>query len=107
MRKLACAALALMSLALPSSAWSEVTKVNFSLDTTRDLIALCDVEADDPNAMAAIHMCHGYVMGLTHFHIIMGRALDGTAASEHAIEQGKRARPMAEAAWAQVEALAE
>ena len=38
---------------------------------------------------------------------IMGRALDGTAASEHAIEQGKRARPMAEAAWAQVEALAE
>jgi aminoglycoside phosphotransferase (APT) family kinase protein len=37
---------------------------------------------------------------------IMGRALDGTAASEHAFEQGKRARPMAEAAWAQVEALA-
>jgi hypothetical protein len=22
-------------------------------------------------------MCHGYVMGLTHFHIIMGRALEG------------------------------
>ncbi len=37
---------------------------------------------------------------------IMGRALDGTAASEHAFEQGKRARPIAEAAWAQVEALA-
>jgi len=37
---------------------------------------------------------------------IMGRALDGTAASEHAIEQGRRARPMAEAAWAQVEAMA-
>ncbi|MDP6707339.1 MAG: phosphotransferase [Alphaproteobacteria bacterium] len=37
---------------------------------------------------------------------IMGRALDGTAASEHAFEQGRRARPIAEAAWAQVEALA-
>lgn len=37
---------------------------------------------------------------------IMGRALDGTAASEHALQQGKRARPMAEAAWAQVQALA-
>jgi aminoglycoside phosphotransferase (APT) family kinase protein len=37
---------------------------------------------------------------------IMGRALDGTAASEHAMEQGKRARPMAEAAWKQVEAMA-
>lgn len=36
---------------------------------------------------------------------IMGRALDGTAASQHAIEQGKRARPMAEAAWRQVEKL--
>ena len=36
---------------------------------------------------------------------IMGRALDGTAASEHAIEQGRRARPMAEAAWKQVEAM--
>jgi aminoglycoside phosphotransferase (APT) family kinase protein len=37
---------------------------------------------------------------------IMGRVVDGTAASEHAIEQGKRARPMAEAAWRQVEAIA-
>ena len=37
---------------------------------------------------------------------IMGRALDGTAASEHALAQGKRARPMAEAAWRQVEAIA-
>jgi aminoglycoside phosphotransferase (APT) family kinase protein len=36
---------------------------------------------------------------------IMGRALDGTAASEHAIEQGRRARPMAEAAWRQIEDL--
>ncbi len=37
---------------------------------------------------------------------IMGRALDGTAASEHAWEEGKRARPMAEAAWRQVEKIA-
>jgi aminoglycoside phosphotransferase (APT) family kinase protein len=37
---------------------------------------------------------------------IMGRVVDGTAASEHAIEQGRRARPMAEAAWRQVEAIA-
>ena len=37
---------------------------------------------------------------------IMGRALDGTAASEHAVEQGRRAKPMAEAAWRQIAALA-
>ena len=36
---------------------------------------------------------------------IMGRVVDGTAASEHAIESGKRARPMAEAGWRQVEKI--
>jgi aminoglycoside phosphotransferase (APT) family kinase protein len=36
---------------------------------------------------------------------IMGRVVDGTAASQHAMEQGKRARPMAQAGWRQVEKL--
>lgn len=37
---------------------------------------------------------------------IMGRVKDGTAASQHAIESGKRARPIAEQAWAVVERMA-
>jgi aminoglycoside phosphotransferase (APT) family kinase protein len=36
---------------------------------------------------------------------IMGRVVDGTAASAHAMDQGKRARPMAEAGWRQVEKM--
>jgi len=36
---------------------------------------------------------------------IMGRVVDGTAASQRAIESGKRARPMAEAGWRQVEKI--
>jgi aminoglycoside phosphotransferase (APT) family kinase protein len=36
---------------------------------------------------------------------IMGRVVEGTAASQHAIESGKRARPMAEAGWRQVEKI--
>jgi aminoglycoside phosphotransferase (APT) family kinase protein len=36
---------------------------------------------------------------------IMGRVVDGTAASQHAIESGKRARPMAQAGWRQVEKI--
>jgi aminoglycoside phosphotransferase (APT) family kinase protein len=36
---------------------------------------------------------------------IMGRVVDGTAASEHAYESGKRARPLAEAGWRQVEKI--
>lgn len=34
---------------------------------------------------------------------IMGRVRDGTATSQHAIESGKRARPLAEAGWRQAE----
>ena len=36
---------------------------------------------------------------------IMGRVMDGTAASEHAAEMGAMARGLAELSWAQVEAL--
>ena len=36
---------------------------------------------------------------------IMGRFKDGTAASKHAEEQGKKARPLAEAGWIQVEKI--
>lgn len=36
---------------------------------------------------------------------IMGRVKDGTAASEHALESGKRAKPIAEIAWAVVERM--
>jgi hypothetical protein len=36
---------------------------------------------------------------------IMARALQGNASSQEAIETGKRARPLAEEAWRQVEAI--
>ncbi len=36
---------------------------------------------------------------------IMGRVKDGTAASQHAVDAGKRARPMAELAWKQVQKI--
>jgi aminoglycoside phosphotransferase (APT) family kinase protein len=36
---------------------------------------------------------------------IMGRVVDGTAASEHALETGRRARPLAEAGWREVEKI--
>lgn len=76
MRKLACVATLLMI--LPTFSHANVTEENFALDTTRDLIALCGVNVEDPHAIAAIHMCHGYVMGLAHFHIVVGRALEGS-----------------------------
>ncbi len=36
---------------------------------------------------------------------IMGRVVDGTAANQHALDSGRRARPMAEAGWRQVEKI--
>jgi hypothetical protein len=75
MRRLACVAAVLAF--LPALAQAAVTEKNFTLDTMGDLTALCGVDADDPNAVAAIHMCHGYLTGLVHFHIVMGRALEG------------------------------
>ena len=77
MRKFAFAAAAALLLAGTSMARANVTEENFMLDTMGDLIALCGVNADDPNTVAAIHMCHGYLTGLVHFHIVMGRALEG------------------------------
>ncbi len=71
--KVAVVAVASMS----SVAEAKVTEENFRLDTFGDLAALCGVAADDSNATAAIHMCHGYVTGLAHFHEMMGRALEG------------------------------
>jgi len=77
MSKFACVMGVAFLVALSSGASANVTEENFRLDTTRDLVALCGVDAGDPNAVAAIHMCHGYVTGLVHFHIVMGRALEG------------------------------
>ena len=36
---------------------------------------------------------------------IMGRVVEGTASNAQALESGKRARPMAEAGWRQVEKI--
>jgi len=51
-----------------------VTKENFLLQTTGDLVALCSVTRDDPNAIAAIHFCQGYYVGLDHYAAVTGRA---------------------------------
>jgi hypothetical protein len=40
-----------------------VTDENFQLRTGADLLALCDVAADDPLHEEAIHMCQGFGVG--------------------------------------------
>ncbi|MFY9943622.1 MAG: Rap1a/Tai family immunity protein [Desulfobacterales bacterium] len=40
----------------------------FEVKTTKDLIALCDTAPDEPLFAAAIHFCHGYLVGAFHYH---------------------------------------
>jgi hypothetical protein len=52
---------------------AQVTPQNFLLRTTGDFVALCGVSRDDPNAIAAIHFCHGYYVGVDHYAEVTGR----------------------------------
>jgi hypothetical protein len=67
---LACAGTLLLAAAAASA---DVTKENFTLRTTRDLVALCGVDRSDPNAPAAIHFCHGYYVGVDQLAELTGR----------------------------------
>jgi hypothetical protein len=77
MRILISAMLAALAIAT-GTARADVTSENFMLRTTSDLIALCSVSRNDPNAMAAIHFCEGYYLGLDHFAEAIGRPFRNT-----------------------------
>lgn len=75
MRRLATTLVGLLLLVFPAQA--DVTKENFLLRNTGDLLALCSVRRDDPNAVAAIHFCHGYALGLRHYAEATGQVFRG------------------------------
>lgn len=72
MRSAILAGVAALAIAAGADA-APVSKENFLLRTTADLVAVCGVSRDDPNATAAIHFCHGYYVGLDHFAEATGR----------------------------------
>lgn len=41
---------------------------NFQVRNTQDLVNLCAVGADDPLHAAALHFCHGYLLGVYHYY---------------------------------------
>ena len=50
---------------------------HFALDTGGDLVALCASAPEHRNHGAAVHMCHGFLVGLNQMHTAMARALGG------------------------------
>ena len=54
--------------------WPEVG--NFNLGTTRDLVALCSDQSDDPLYAEALQFCYGYMAGVAQLHRALVRADD-------------------------------
>jgi hypothetical protein len=61
--------------ALASSAPAVETS-NFNLGTTRDLVALCSCEPDDPLYAEALQFCYGYMAGMAQLHRVLVQADD-------------------------------
>jgi len=57
-------------------AGAAVTDEDFVLSTTRNLLNLCTVSADDPRAKEAIQMCEGYMLGAYHFYLATNAGKD-------------------------------
>ncbi|MEL6217086.1 MAG: Rap1a/Tai family immunity protein [Pseudomonadota bacterium] len=49
---------------------------NFTVDTAADLARLCAIQQVHPNYAAAIHFCHGYLVGLHHFQVALSAELE-------------------------------
>jgi hypothetical protein len=52
-----------------------LTRDDFLVHTTQDLVKLCTASETDPLYQAAIGFCHGYAVGVNHYyHATMGSA---------------------------------
>lgn len=51
-----------------TTAWGKVKDEYFEAETTADFLELCTVAPDDPHAAAAVHFCHGYLVGAFDYH---------------------------------------
>ncbi len=74
-RRLALAGAASV-LAVAASPANAADESAFLIDTTADLARLCAVTQDNALYAAAIHMCHGYLLGVHHFHEALAAELD-------------------------------
>lgn len=65
-RKLLAAVMAVGFCPLASAA---VTKEDFQIRNTQDLVDVCAVSQDDPLYAAAIHFCHGFGAGAYQYYL--------------------------------------
>jgi hypothetical protein len=53
-----------------------VTDEDFMARDTQSLVNLCTATPDDPRSSAAIHFCHGYLVGAFHYYKVTHAAPD-------------------------------
>jgi hypothetical protein len=75
MNQIKAAAAAVLVCAAASASIAQEEE-DFLLRTAGDLAALCTVDAADERHVAAIHMCHGFLVGVHQFH--MAQHADGS-----------------------------
>jgi hypothetical protein len=73
MRNSLVAASAACALTWPAMA---VEISNFTLGTTRDLVALCSAAPDDPLYAEGLQFCYGYLAGMAQLHRALVQADD-------------------------------
>jgi hypothetical protein len=74
-RKLICMLFA-VALLMPTLAAAGVEQ-DFIVDSTDDIIALCSAAPTDPNYIAAIHFCHGYLVGAYAYYDALASGPEG------------------------------
>lgn len=60
--------LLVVALAVPAVAFA-VADADFEVKTTRSLLNLCTVSAEDARYREALHFCHGYLVGAYHYYL--------------------------------------
>jgi hypothetical protein len=61
-------AVGIIAAAAGPAAAVDVTAEDFTIRSAQDLLDLCTVSADDEEAVAAIHFCHGFASGAWHYY---------------------------------------
>jgi hypothetical protein len=67
----ACAAV--LTLFISVQAWAAMDE-NFMVTTTGDLTTLCSPGDQDPNRVAAVNFCRGYIIGWYQYHTALAKA---------------------------------
>lgn len=75
-RKLMCVMFAVFLL-MPTLASAATELQDFIVDSTDDIVDLCTTAPDDPLYTAAIHFCHGYLVGAYAYHNALASGPEG------------------------------